>query len=42
MNGNALHKPLIVLLHTYHSCLFPEGDTEASQIFLRDVQVLPK
>jgi hypothetical protein len=29
-------------IHTYHSCFIPEGVAEASQIFLRDAQVLPK
>jgi hypothetical protein len=29
-------------LSTYHLRLIPEGLAEASQIFLRDAQVLPK
>jgi hypothetical protein len=34
--------PLIIYIHTYHSYLIPEGVTEAHQIFLRDVHVIPK
>jgi hypothetical protein len=33
---------VFLLLHTYHSRYIPEGVAGASQIFLRDAQVLPK
>jgi hypothetical protein len=29
-------------IHTYHSRFIPEGVAEVSQIFLRDIHVLPK
>jgi hypothetical protein len=31
-----------VVMHTYHSRFIPERIAEASQIFLRDAQVLPQ
>jgi hypothetical protein len=37
-----LSAPNLLLLHTYHSSFIPEGVAEASQIFLRNAQVLPK
>jgi hypothetical protein len=32
----------VLYIHTYHSSFIPEGVAKASQIFLRDVHVLPK
>jgi hypothetical protein len=38
-----LHYPNVhTYIHTYHSRFIPEGVAEVSQIFLRDIHVLPK